>query len=133
MTAAIDDQTVAYVAATHPYFEDLKQVAAQLAGFFVLEAAGSPNANQDHPLLKSAREVFRDAEDGIKSARVSAQAREHHSHLLNAMTQLDGVLDGLRRDGDALPQLEQAWAELRAASRALPGFSILDFERGCCA
>ena len=35
----IDDQTTAYILAVQAYFEDLKQVAAQLAGLLVLEDA----------------------------------------------------------------------------------------------
>jgi hypothetical protein len=132
MTSTIDDQTAAYVAATHTFFEDLKQVAAQLAGFLVLHAAGSESANPDHPLLKSAHQVFQRAEDGIRAVQVSRGAHDHHTHLLNAATLLDEVLSSLRRRGDPLVLLEQTWAELRAASRALPGFPILDFERGCC-
>jgi len=133
MTATIDDRMAAYVAAVHPCFEDLKQVAAQLAGFLVLHAAGSESAKPHHPLLESAHRVFQCAEGGIKAAPVLRGAREHHAHLLNAAALLEEVLSSLLRRGDPLVLLQQAWAELRAASRMLPGFSILDFERGCCA
>lgn len=133
MTAEIDDRTVSYVAAAHPCFEDLKQVAAQLAGFLVLHAAGSASASPDHPLLKSARALLHQAVDSIKAVGVGPPAREHHSHLTNASALLHDALNSLNRRGDPLAVLEQAWAELRAASRALPGFPLLDFERGCCA
>jgi hypothetical protein len=133
MTTDIDDQTVAYVAAAHVCFEDLKHVAGQLAGFLVLEAAGSAAANPDHPLLKSAEHAFRQAEDGIRSLRVSSRARRHHFHLMKAAACLDQVLRSLRAGGDPLSLLEQAYAALRAASHALPGFPMLDFKQGCCA
>jgi len=124
---AVDDQTVAYILAAQAWFEDLKQVAAQLAGLLVLEAAG---AAPDHPMLASAEQAYRNAADGLKSARVPARARRHHDHLLAAARKLDGAL---RASGDTLMPLEGAYADLRAASRALPGFQMISFERGCCA
>jgi hypothetical protein len=123
----IDDQTVAYILAAQPCFEDLKQVASQLAGLLVLEAAG---AAHDHPMLTSAEQVYRHAEDGLRSARVTARARVHHNHLLTAATKLN---EALRESGDPLVPLESAYAELRLASRTLPGFEMISFERSCCA
>jgi hypothetical protein len=123
----IDDQTTAYILAVQVYFEDLKQVAAQLAGLLVLEAAG---AAPDHPMLMSAGQAYKNAEDGLKSVRVSAGARLHHKHLLAATAKLG---EALRAKGDSLRLLEGAYAELRSASRALPGFQMISFERGCCA
>ena len=124
----IDDQTVAYILTVQTYFEDLKQVAAQLAGLLVLEAAGSKTP--DHPMLASADQAYKSAADGLKSARVPALARRHHYHLLAAARNLD---EALRASGDTLALLEGAYAELRSASRTLPGFQMISFERGCCA
>jgi hypothetical protein len=123
----IDDQTAAYILAVQVYFEDLKQVAAQLAGLLVLEAAG---ASPDHPMLASAGQAYKNAADGLRSVRVSARARVHHKHLLAAAEKLD---EALRARGDKLGLLEGAYAELRSASRTLPGFQMISFERGCCA
>jgi hypothetical protein len=124
----IDDRTVAYILVAHSCFEDLKQVAAQLAGLLVLEAAGSKTP--DHPMLASAAQVYWNAADGLRSARVPARAKAHHSHLLAAATQLNEALHG---KGDPLVLLESAYAELRSASKTLPGFQMISFERGCCA
>jgi hypothetical protein len=123
----IDDQTTAYILAVQVYFEDLKQVAAQLAGLLVLEAAG---AAPDHPMLASAGQAYRNAVDGLKGVRVSAGARAHHKHLLAAAGKLD---EAMRSTGDTLRLLECAYAELRSASRTLPGFQMISFEHGCCA
>jgi hypothetical protein len=123
----IDDQTVAYTIAVQPFFEDLKQVAAQLAGLLVLEASG---AAPDHPMLTSADQAYQNAVDGLKSAHVPARARRHHDHLLAAALNLD---EALRTSGDTLALLEGAYAELRLASKTLPGFQMISFERGCCA
>jgi hypothetical protein len=123
----IDDQTVAYVLAAQPWFEDLKQVAAQLAGLLVLDAAG---AAPDHPMRVSAERVYQNAVDGLRSARVPARARPHHDHLLAASRKLN---DALSAKGDPLVFLESAYAELRSASRTLPGFQMISFQHGCCA
>jgi hypothetical protein len=123
----IDDQTTAYILAVQTYFEDLKQVAAQLAGLLVLEAAG---AAPDHPMLASAGQAYKNAADGLKSVRVTAGARVHHKHLLAAAGKLE---EALRARGDTLRLLEGAYAELRSASRTLPGFQMISFEHGCCA
>ena len=122
-----DDSTTAYVIATQPYFEDLKQVAAQLAGLLVLEGAG---AAADHPMLLSAQAVWRNAVDGLRSTRVPECARVHHGHLIAAARNLSAALQGT---GDKLIPLERSYAELRAASHALPGFPMISFEQGCCA
>lgn len=122
-----DDQTTVYVLQTQPYFEDLKQVAAQLAGLLVLEESG---AAPDHPMLLSARSVYRNAVDGLRSTRAPSCARVHHNHLLAAAQNLSAAL---QPTADKLIPLEQSYAELRAASQALPGFPMLNFEKGCCA
>jgi hypothetical protein len=129
----IDDQTAAYVLAAQPCFEDLKQVAAQLAGLLVLEASGSRNATPDHPMLASAEQAYRNAADGLRSARVPARARMHHDHLLTASAKLQGALRSMRASADPLALIEGAYADLRSASRTLPGFQMISFERGCCA
>lgn len=123
----IDDQTTAYVIAVQVYFEDLKQVAAQLAGLLVLEAAG---AAPDHPMLASAGQAYKNAADGLKSVRVTPRAKGHHNHLLAAAAKLD---EALRARGDSLRFLEGAYADLRSASKTLPGFRMISFEQGCCA
>lgn len=122
-----DDQTTAYVLAAQTYFEDLRQVASQLAGLLVLDAAG---AQPDHPMIASARSAWQHAVDGLHSIRVPMRARPHHRHLLSAAIYLNEALQG---SGDALRPLESAYADLRAASRTLPGFPLIAFDRACCA
>jgi hypothetical protein len=129
----IDDRTVAYITAAHKHFEDLKQVAAQLAGFLVLSASGSRSALPDHPMLISAEQLARGAADGIRTARVTPRAGSHHRHLVTASAELDNALASARKGADPLRSIEAAYRELRAATRALPGFEMISFERGCCA
>jgi hypothetical protein len=104
-------------------FEDLKLVAAQLAGFLVLAGSG---ARLDPLLLTSAELVYRQAVDSLRSSRAPER------HLLAAAAKLDGVLAEMRKQRDALPLLESAYADLRAASRAIPGVQMVAFDRGCC-
>jgi hypothetical protein len=126
----VDDQTAAYIIVTQKYFEDLKQVAGQIAGLLVLAAARSKDTGPDHPMLRSAEQLYKQAAEGLRSVSVSARARIHHDHLLKALAQLGGALSNA---GDPLVQLQAAYAELRSASRTLPGFQMMSFERACCA
>jgi hypothetical protein len=118
----IDDQTAAYILETRTQFEDLRQVAAQLAGFLVLHASGANAASPDHPVLQAAADLHRGAVDGVRSARPSARAAPHHRCLIEACA-----------DDSALAPLRRAFARLRDAARSLPGFEMVSFQHACCA
>jgi hypothetical protein len=124
----IDDQTVAYIVATQTYFEDLKQVAAQLAGFLVLSASGAKSAAP----LQSTEQLYKKAADGLKSVRVTTRARRHHNSLQTALAKLGDALSSAKGSGDPLIPLESAYADLRSASRTLPGFEMVSFDHCCC-
>jgi hypothetical protein len=132
----IDDQTAAYILETHAHFEDLRQVAAQLAGFLVLHASGANAASPDHPVLQAAADLHRGAVVGVKSARPSARAAPHHRCLVEACADLDAALSLVRTgaaiDG-ALAPLRRAFARLRDAAGSLPGFEMVSFQQACCA
>lgn len=130
--AGIDDQTVAYILATRTYFEDLKQIAAQLAGLLVLSAAGSKSATPEHPMLNSAEQLYKNAADGLQSVRVTIRARRHHESLQTALAKLGDALSSVKGTGDPLIALESAYADLRSAARTLPGFEMVSFENCCC-
>jgi hypothetical protein len=138
MSSALDDRTVAYVIAAQPLFDDLRQVAAQLAGLLVLAATGSKEASPHHPMLASAKQLYAKADDGVKRAGslVHERAREHYCDLLAASEALTRALAFLERwptDIDAvLVPLRDAYGHLQAASRALPGFQMVSFEQACC-
>jgi hypothetical protein len=139
----IDDGTAAYVLETRRAFEDLRQVTAQLAGLLVLAGAGANSAGPDHPLLETAEQLLRDAVDGIRGARVTARARQHHHCVLRAVRSVRRALDaahaqlgrqGVRVDIDAiLAPLRAGYGHLQRAADALPGFDMIAFDRGCCA
>src|SRR5690348_5584641 len=60
---AVDDATAAYILETRKAFEDLRQVAAQLSGLLVLEAAGARSELPHHPMLAAAEELWRGASE----------------------------------------------------------------------
>jgi hypothetical protein len=134
--AAVDDETAAYILATRRGFEDLRQVAAQLAGLLVLAASGSQSAGPHHPMLTSATDLYRNALETMHQARVPQSAREHHQDLLHAAAALGrairGAQTGLAIDPVLIP-LRAAYGHLQMASNILPGFPMVAFDHGCCA
>jgi hypothetical protein len=138
----LDDRTVAYVIACQPHFEDLRQVAAQLAGLLVLKATGSRDASPDHPMLTTAQHLFDDVRARVGQTQPGERARAHHVRLRRATDLLGIALAAARSalasadrtDLDAaLNPLRAAYDELQCATRALPGFRMVAFEQGCCA
>jgi len=127
----IDDETAAYIIEVHKYFEDLRQVASQLAGLLVLAAASGKDPVPDHPMLLSARRLHQEACDGLRATRATECARVHHHHLIEAAAALGGSLRQFDVDL-ALGPLRAGYAHLERASRSLPGFAMVSFEHACC-
>jgi hypothetical protein len=131
----VDDATATYILENQKCFEDLKQVASQLAGMLVLAAAGSKEALPDHPALLAARELFREANDAVPRARPTERARPHHMHLVRAAAAIGRALDevnsGLNVDRILIP-LRAGYSELERAADALPGFEKVSYGRACC-
>ncbi len=140
----IDDRTTAYVIAAQPVFEDLRQVAAQLAGMLVLFATGSKTAAPDHPILTTASALFAQAADAVAriNASVTEPAREHYDALAASVVSLRVALaaarselgkPGVAADLDApLVPLRHAYDYLQRAASALPGFQMVSFDQACC-
>jgi predicted component of type VI protein secretion system len=131
----IDDATAAYIVENQKCFEDLKQVASQLAGLLVLAAAGSKEAAPDHPVIEAARELFREASDELRRVHPTERARRHHDHLALAAASIRIALKeagaGLNVDRILIP-LRAGYTELERAADALPGFEKVSYERACC-
>ena len=142
MQAPLDDRTAAYILAARPHFENLRDVAAQLAGLLVLAAAGARSAAPDHPMLRAADALFRESQDGIRRTEATERARLHHRHLMQAAAAIDAALSAARdrlgrphggEDIDfILTPLRAGYTHLQHAANALPGFEIVAFEQGCC-
>ena len=143
-SALPDDRTVGYVIASRPIFEDLRQVAGQLAGLLVLSATGAKTAAPDHPMLTTAAQLFHRAADAVERAGASVPqpARRHHDDLRSAATALRDALTATRTELGKPPAaadldlplvpLRQAYACLQDAAGALPGFQMVSFEQACC-
>src|SRR5271169_858523 len=131
----VDDATAAYIVENQRCFEDLKQVASQLAGLLVLAAAGSKEAVPDHPMIDAAESLFREANDALRRARPTERARRHHEHLSRAAASIAGALKeagvGLNVDRVLIP-LRAGYSELERAADSLPGFEKVAYERACC-
>jgi len=131
----VDDATATYIVENQRCFEDLKQVASQLAGWLVLAAAGSKEAVPDHPALLAAREAFREASDAVFRARPTECAMRHHAHLARAASAIGAALQetdcGFDLDRMLTP-LRAGYSELERAADALPGFQKISYARACC-
>jgi hypothetical protein len=141
-SASLDDRTVRYILESQPLFEDLRQVASQVAGLLVLAATGSREASPEHPMLKAAERLFANTADGIAHVRPSERARLHHDSLREAVRAIGDALRVTRpllaatnvANFDAvLVPLRDGYSHLQGASAALPGFRLVAFEQGCCA
>jgi hypothetical protein len=140
MATDVDEQTAAYILEHHRYFEDLKQIATQLAGLLVLSASGARTASPDHPMLESATKLFDDAADGIRRAHPPARALRQHSHLKQAVEAIGKTLVAARQGLAAkhpeiepiLARLQVGYGHLQQAADCLPGFEMVAFDRGCC-
>ncbi len=131
----VDDATATYIVENQKCFEDLKQVAAQLAGLLVLAAAGSKEAAPDHPALLRARELFREATDELRRSQPTERARWHYAHLAQAANSIGAALkeaDGRLNVDRILIPLRAGYTELERAADALPGFEKISYERACC-
>ncbi len=130
----VDDATAAYILETRKGFEDLRQVAAQIAGVLVLAAAGGSSATPDHPMLAAAAELHRAAFDELRGIRPTERARTHHHCLIQAADALAIALSASHRmEVDSiLPPVRAAYAHLQRAADKLPGFEMVAFAQGCC-
>ena len=142
MTEPLDDRTVIYILESQPLFEDLRQVAAQVAGLLVLAATGSREASPDHPMLEAAEWLFAQTAGGIARTRASDRGRLHADSLREAARAIGDALAATRpllaatnrADFDAvLVPLRDGYSHLQRAAGALPGFRMVAFEQGCCA
>ena len=138
----IDDDTVAYILLAQKYFEDLRQVAAQLAGLLVLAAAGGKSATPDHPMLDAAKQLHESATAGIRGLRATPRASTHRDYLSRAAAALECALSSAQthlssagRGAEVEPilhPLQAAYAQLQLAAAALPGFEMISFDQACC-
>jgi hypothetical protein len=136
----LDDRTTAYILKAREPFEGLRRASSQLAGLLVLAALGS-RTTQGNPMLETAIAAHAEAADGLRALTPTARGAHHHLHLCLAAERLGAALvvarHNLPRDEAVSDRiyslLKQSMEDLRWASRALPGFALVNFAQGCCA
>ena len=124
MNTAVDDLTAAYIAQVSPAFEDMRQVAAQLAGWLVLHRVGGGEGTAEHLLLKVARELLRCSREEIETQAPTPAARPHHEALRRAAAYLERAFP---EGGRVETNMKAACRQLNRAARLLPGFSPIEF------
>jgi hypothetical protein len=136
----LDGRTNTYILAARGPFEGLRRAASQLAGLLVLVAIGSRSA-QGNPMLEMAIAAHDEAAQELRALTPTAPGAHHHLHLCRAAERLGEALTVARHSlqiddavNDRISSLmKQALEDLRWASRALPGFALVNFSQGCCA
>jgi hypothetical protein len=134
---------LAYIEASRDVQRLLQQVLTQVAGYSLMLMTSSRRAPQLEGAILMARAAADRASDQARALRAPASAAHHRHHLLKASEATcwafvaaetcaapgagDSDRDGLSR------ALGQATRHLRATSRLLPGFEMVDFGQACCA
>ncbi len=137
----LDDRTSAYILEARGIFEALRNAAAQLAGMLVLASIGARERILDEPILAQADSAYREAENKLRLTAPPPAAAHHHHHLSLASERIGEALriarqGSLRLNKGSLDQahrlLRAGWREMLSASKALPGFQVVDFTQSCC-
>lgn len=137
------DAVITYLNAAQPVHQQLQQVLTQAAGYALLVMTrGHRVALLDAPVAGAERALAQ-VRVGLGGIRVPARARHHHHHMFSAVEavgrSLQALLGCLRPGADdrlraeLTRALRAATDHLRAASRLLPGFEMVDLSQACCA
>src|SRR5579872_4810537 len=138
-----DEPMLHYIVGSKPPVTRLQQILTQTAGFALLVMAhGGRVPMLDVPLALAEKELSSTA-DELRALRVPAPARTHHDHAMEAVAAIEqaiklvAVCMRCSRDDPARAaltrRLRAATEHLRAASRLLPGFDMVDLRQACCA
>lgn len=133
-----DDSLVAYLLAARPVQEQLQEILLQLAAYSLLQTVAPGRAQLDIGPIDRAREAFAEPVDAAGSLRVPPQAAHHHHHLCATLDALGralaaGYSSSVGHRTTFFAAIEEAERHLRATSRALPGFEMVDLTNACCA
>ena len=142
-----DEATVAapflYVVGCQPVHEALRDVLTRLGGLAMMTMLRREGAFDRSTPLLLVRDILEEAGDTLRGLAVPAEAAHHHYHMARAAEAIDRVChllgaDPLLRAADPARQelsveLRSAADHLRLASRALPGFEMVDLRLSCCA
>jgi hypothetical protein len=139
----VADPTLQYVVDSRSSHERLRQILAQVAGFSLLVMTNGGRVLMLDVPLAMAGDALTTAGDRLRALQVPRQARHHYHHTIAAAHAVDQAIGLLAqcmraRSDDAARAaltrcLRSATDHLRAASRLLPGFEMVDLRQACCA
>jgi hypothetical protein len=137
------DERLAYVVACQPLHERLRDLVTQLGGLSLMIMLRREGAFDRDTPLRLARAGLAEAGEMLRGLPVPARAAHHHRHMTEACRAARRASDiiadiRLTRDEEAAKralsrELRSAADHLRHASRALPGFEMVDLTQSCCA
>jgi len=140
---ALADPTMLYIVNSRPLHDRLQQILTQVAGFSLLVMTRGPGAPRLDGPLALAGDAFRSTREELGALHVPARAKHHYRHVIDAAGAVErsmGLLtDCLRPQADETTRavlvrcLRLATDHLRAATRLLPGFEMVDLRQACCA
>lgn len=130
----------AYIKQSRAVFEDLREIATQLAALLVLAAMEDRSACAEHPMFASALQRLDVAIDEASALQPAPLVAHHHRHLMRAVRlfrKTEEAMTGAGRlvgeTAPVLALLKSAWQEMVHTSKALPGFHTVDLQQACCA
>lgn len=136
----MDDATRRYIAEAQIAFDDLREIASQLAALLVLAGTADRAADIDHPMLAVAIQRWSATRERVNALTPSSFTAHHYRHLLRGVELYGDVFDAMQkagilvgRIGSPLAILKAAWREMVHTSNALPGFYTVDLQQACCA
>lgn len=137
------DPVVRYIADSGEVQDRFRQILTQLAGFALLVATRRAERSVWSGPLDIAENRTADAIERLRALRPPGAARHHFHHLASAGEAIDRSLAAAHacltaRAGEAdrddlMRTLRTATEHLRATTRLLPGFEIVDLSQACCA
>jgi hypothetical protein len=138
-----DARSLPYVVACQPLHEQLRDVVTQLGGLSLMTMLRREGAFDRTTPLRLVREALGSIGEALRDLTVPHRGAHHHHHMTEACRAAAGAADliadrRLTKNEEAARlalsrELRAATDHLRFASRALPGFEMVDLTQSCCA
>ncbi len=132
-----------YVVECQPVHERLRDLLTQLGGLSLMTMLRREGTFDRATPLRRAREALSETSETLRRLPVPPGAAHHHHHMSEACRAIGRASDLIAGDpltGNAEAakltlsrELRAAADHLRFASRAMPGFEMVDLTQSCCA
>jgi hypothetical protein len=136
-------EPLGYVVACQPLHERLRVLVTQLGGLSLMTMLRREGVFDRETPLRLAREALSETGETLRALPVPPRAAHHHHHMTEACRAAGRASDLIAGDRLTLDaeaarltlsrELRAATEHLRFASRALPGFEMVDLTQSCCA